>query len=484
MSDLLAKAMTRTAKIAGVPYNFVLLNASFFLFVMLFGWFITHSVWAMFLSVSFIIITHLVMTILCFHEDKRLNILSLNALYTASADSEGISTYSPLQKHGRTFLKEHAASKHIPYASLLNPYTVVTKKGELMQVVQIEGLSFETKDESDLISQKNIRNRLLSQMANPSLAIFVYTIRKKATPHLSFDSQYEYATSFEKRFQQNIDDNTWYTNEWYVVFLHKAPFIKPSFKKSKALTLDNKFYQEALNTLDTKTSQLISLYLGMGAKRLQSDSYHKDLVSFLSKIINHEERLVKTPQSPLDVILPYQHVSFAKRKGVVQLTAPDNSHRYIAILHIKEYPDDTSPSLLDVLLQVDCSITLCQSFYFKYAKHALKELTLQQNKMQKTDDSILLADELDLAIEEVKSGQSSYGEHNFSLSCEADSEEALNKSIRTIETLLNQRAEMIVCREHEGIELAFWGMLAGNHNYRVRRSLISSLIYGELWEFS
>ena len=55
----------------------------------------------------------------------------------------------------------------------------MTKRGELIQVLTLDGLSFHTADDFRIDDNKAIRNRFLYQMASPDVAISFYTIKRK-----------------------------------------------------------------------------------------------------------------------------------------------------------------------------------------------------------------------------------------------------------------------------------------------------------------
>ena len=129
------------------------------------------------------------------------------------------------------------------------------------------------------------------------------------------------------------------------------------------------------------------------------------------------------------------------------------------MLSLKEYPEETHATLLDVLLSANCELIATQSFFFKHNQQAIKALETQQRKMAQAYDSVMLADKIEVAIEEVKAGLAADGEHHFSLCVIADDIASLNRGIYDIESKLNQDAGLLVVREEQGVELAFWGAM-------------------------
>ena len=479
-TDLLAKGMTRDARILGVPFSFAMGNIAIFSMLMIGSYAITKNLWSIFMALGAMILSHLVMMILSLHEGKALKMLVSDRLLCPRPLRQAISSYTPLnQIKTKNDLKEYASAKHLPWTHLVNEHTVMTKKGELLQVVTLDGLAFHTEDDITLDVNKNLRNRVLYQMACPELAISFYTIKQKYAPYPKGEYTNAYAKAFNERYRHSMNEKPRYQNSVYIVLLHKAPKFKTNLiktKKKMASSQQDAFYSQALKKLDGQSERLVSLFKLSDCRRLGLDEFgNSALLGFLSHLVNLESRPVKAPMQALNTYLPYKSHHMARHRGIVQVTAPDGRHRFAAMLSLKEYPETTHATLLDVLLSVNCELITTQSFYFKHHQRAKTELEKQQRKMEQTDDSILLAGELSLSIEEVKSGKAAYGDHHLSMCVIADDVTALNKAVYEVESRLNHEAGLISVRETKGVDLAFWAQLPGNHTYKIRQSLISSL---------
>lgn len=480
-SDLLAKGLTKSTKIIGAPFGFALVNIGIFCLIMLVSYAITTNLWCLFIGLSGMVMVHLVMMILSLKEDKALQIKVSNALLCPKQSSESINHYTPLQSMpGRTInIKEHKVSRHIPYACLYNKNTIMTHKGELLQVLSLEGLHFHTEDEIVIDANKALRNRLLQQMASPELAISFYTIRSKTQTYPKGDYSNAYANGLNARYQTKLLSSARFINRIYIVLMHKAPALKKpmSFKKDASTQMkQSPFYINALKKLNDHSERVTALFKDSHCQRLSTNQQGEStLISFLSELINLESRCVMAPMQSLHTYLAYASHHFAKRKGIIQITYPAGHSRFVAILSLKEYPEDTHATLLDALLKVDCELISTHGFFFKHASTAKKALQKHQGQMQQTDDSHDLSSEIDLAIEDIKAGRASYGEHHVSIAVIADDLNALEKGIHQVESTLNEEAGLITVREEQGAELAFWAQLPGNHRYRHRQTLISSV---------
>src|SRR5437879_13893187 len=61
--------------------------------------------------------------------------------------------------------KEQRLRRFIPYVAHYDPETLLTEDDQLIQIIKLEGLAFQTRDEEDLRRQKRFRNRLVRSIA-------------------------------------------------------------------------------------------------------------------------------------------------------------------------------------------------------------------------------------------------------------------------------------------------------------------------------
>ncbi|MFJ1269990.1 VirB3 family type IV secretion system protein [Legionella lytica] len=482
-SDSLAKGMTRSTRILGVPFEFAINNVALFVLLMLVFYITTQRLICLFVAMGGMVLSHLVMMILSLKEEKALSIIASNFSLCQATPFSSAQSYTPLKSWlKKSKLKEHSSAKHIPWTHLYDEHTVMTKKGELIQVLTLDGMPFDTKDDHEVEHLKKVRNRLLYQMASPSVAISFYTIKRKHAPYPEGTYPMGYAHELNERYKRRINTTQRYQNALYIVLQFKAPALGLSPKKSKitdeSIQSQREYHAKAIKTLNEHSARFMSLFKESNCRKLGTVHQHytgSELLSFLSELVNLEQRLPRVPMQSLQSFLAHKSHHFAKRRGIVQLQGANGKSRYCAMLSLKEYPDETHACLMDALLEVPCELIITQSFLFKHNQLALKELRKQQRKMAQTDDSVLLAEALDLSIEELKSGRASYGEHHLSIAVIADDLTSLHEGIDALESKLNQDAGLITVREEEGIELAFWAQLPGNQAYRIRQSLISSL---------
>lgn len=470
-SDLLAKGMTKTAKILWVPFNLALMNIGAVFMLGLLLYVITQAWWCFALAGGFIAINHLLLAIWSLRDDKAVE-LAIKDRLLCDARGKPVNRYSPFASHAHKAIPESFVEQHIPYTHAINDYTVMTQRGDMLQVLKLDGIPFDAKIDADIDSQKLLRNRLMYQIANPNIALYFYHARNKVTEQVAGEFPHAFAREFVEAF--NAQQQSYYRNDLYIVLIRKTgllsgkkrkPQDNPEQQNNQNLGLDE------LNSLSLRFEQMFSAY---NCQRLDNTT-PVSLNSFLARTINHDYRKIGPCTGKLKHHLGYTHLRFAKGRGIVEITYPCGKIRYASLLSFKEYPEATHASILDVLLGFPAELSISQSFLFQSPRLSLKELRIQQRKLDKTDDSEILADDLSEAMEEVKAGRTAYGDHHFSVALLADSIDELNRKTEALDSELNQKAEIIMLRETQGVELAFFAQIPGNFSYRVRHGLIGAL---------
>src|SRR5476649_2492723 len=86
-------------------------------------------------------------------------------------------TRSPKDKYAK---REYSSRHFIPFLCHWNSNTILTKNEELIQVIRVNGFSFETADDEDLDIRKNLRNTLFKGLEGTGTTLYFHIIRRRA----------------------------------------------------------------------------------------------------------------------------------------------------------------------------------------------------------------------------------------------------------------------------------------------------------------
>ncbi|MDF2964897.1 MAG: transporter [Rickettsiaceae bacterium] len=393
-----------------------------------------------------------------------------------------------------TFQQEVPASHFIPYKCHWNKNTILTKNNELLQVIKVEGFSFETADDEDLDIRKSMRNLLFKSMASGSITLYFHTIRrrrplKKDDEDSTYDPTVKMGSNFvsylSNEWQKKYTEFESFVNELYISILYKpdtagVAILQHLYKKflqssdKKAWENDMK---EMVESLEEMTSRVVNTFKDydsrvLGVKNTKKGAYC-EILEFLNSIVNcGHSAPVLVPSGNIDKYLPTHRLFFGSRS--MEARGPEGT-KYAGIVSILEYGPSTAAGIFDRFLQMPFEFIMTQSFMFENRTIAINSMQLQQNRMiQAEDKAVSQIAEINQALDMAMSGEIGFGNHHFSLLCIEDDLKALENTLSMAVVELSNCGIQPV-RERVNLEPSYWGQLPGNMGYIVRKSLINTL---------
>ncbi len=380
---------------------------------------------------------------------------------------------------------EVSESEFIPYQYHWDKETIVTKKKEFLQVIRLDGFSFETADDEDVDMKKMVRNSLLKSMADGSFAVWFHTIRLRQGAYPAGRQPAGFAAQLDKEWHKKHDNKDSYVNELYITVVRMADtkgvakiehYLKKASEAASKTTQINAM-KNMHKEVSEATSRLVSTLKDYGARVLTTyENEHgvfSEPMEFLSKIINggfsHPMRAVATD---LSSYLPINRLYF----GDTAIEISGGRHkRFAGIISIREYSPATAAGLLDGFLQLPFEFVMAQSYKFANRSSKIMAMQIRQNRMINAQDKAIsqiaeISDALDMAT----SGHVAFGGHQLSVICFEESLPALERAVSmALAELVN--IGINPAREKFMLEQAFWASLPANFEFITRASDISTM---------
>jgi len=382
--------------------------------------------------------------------------------------------------------REVPESDHIPYACHYDEQTLLTKQEDLLQVIQLSGLPFETADDELVVLRKNLRNSLVRSAADSRFAIYAHTVRRRLSlsPEGSFRDGF--AQELDQRWRQKQDQTKLFVNELYVTLVRRSALggkaqgvgrwlERISHKRARAER------QTALRLAHKELHSLTQRFLAslqeyqptvLGLRRSEGAAYSK-LAQFLGMLINLEDRPIRLPRGDLSQHLPCRRIYFGRDALEVASSSPSD-RKLAALVSVKHYGPETYAGLLDRFLRIPREFVIAQSFVFEDRQAALARMQMQQRRMVQTEDlAASQVDGIDEALDDATAGHVAFGNHHLTILALEPTLPELDKAVADFEAALIDIGVTAV-REDLNLEPAFWAQLPGNFAYIARRALISS----------
>lgn len=391
------------------------------------------------------------------------------------------------------FAGQFTSGDFIPYAYHYDPYTLLTKNGELMQMIRItansSGVDYESPEPGMMPLRDAIRHAINGSVNSNEYAYWVHTLRRRFP--INYTPQYSERTaadlyrawSGKRRWQHS------FTNEVYISILRQGQAADMfDFKEiSKTLLLaQNRHYREVYvekikGEIDATVQRVLeALVRHSNAKRMGiAERPTKDGGSALySEPMEMIYYLVNLENAPV----PIADIDASRQLGNNELTfgfdaiesrSPESKRRFVGILTLKGTPE-LSPEVLDKCLQLPEEMIITQSFnYVPKSKALEKQLEAKALLDASLDPFIAHVSGLEHMIASDQGRVTDFGEQHTSIAIIRDQYKPLDKSIGKVQESFAALG-LVSVREEIMLEDCFWAQLPGNFPFLRRRLPISS----------
>lgn len=384
---------------------------------------------------------------------------------------------------------EELAGKRLPYAQHVNGRTIALRNGALMQCLQLSGFSFETADTEELNHRRAMRDGAMRAIANSRYVIHHHIIRRRVAIDKRGTYENPVCQDINERWHDALGRENLFVNELFISIIRRPPRGKTGLADrltgglSKVLSAESRstVLSKEVRELDSTREALMSALQAYEPRLLGTyTTPHGDCsepLEFLSCLFNGELRPVLQPQGDAGLYIPYKRISFGI--DTMERKRPAG-HDFGAIISFKEYPSTAVPGMLDAVLRLPYEIVVAEAFSFVERQIGLERISLSLRRLKSADDDTTsLRQGLVDAKDNLASGKTAFGEHQFSILVRGTTLAELDRAAaECISTLADVGA--IAVREDLGLEPAFWAQFPGNENYCARKALISTAAFASL----
>ncbi|MGL9732192.1 MAG: VirB4 family type IV secretion/conjugal transfer ATPase [Wolbachia sp.] len=399
--------------------------------------------------------------------------------------------FRAIQSKNKSILgREVHAEEFLPYSCYWNSTTLITKKNWLMKFIKLNGFTFETADDEDLVIQNKIRNQMLRSISSPAFSLYFHTIRRKKNifpdEFASQNLPNFFANHVNLKWREKHATRQSFINDLYITIIRRedtkgVEFLSHLLKKFGHVTSKHAWESDMRATyedLEETTNRVVTSLRNYSPKILKvketPNGLFCEIMEFLSRIVNcgFVTNTLLPLKAEISRYLPVHRLFFGHK--MIQVVT-HNESKYAGIVSIKEYGNNTSAGMLDSFLQLPYEFIITQSFQFTNRQMAIAKMQIQQNRMiQSADKAISQIAEISHALDDAMSGKIAFGEHHLTILCIEKSPKSLDNALSLVESELSN-CGVYPTRERVNLEPAFWAQIPGNFDYIVRKGTISSL---------
>lgn len=372
-------------------------------------------------------------------------------------------------------LFNNSSEDFVPVACHFDEYTLLTKNGELLQTIEINGIHSE-KISKDLFNLRAVVRKSIEESIDcTKFAFWVHTIRRKA----DLDDPTEYPGFLSA----NIHDiwrkkNYWhdkFVNRLYITIVHDAPELKlKNFNSlvnslsAKIITnFEEKFFKSAATELNRTVDSILEGLSLFGAEKLgirfAGDSCYSDPMFLYRRIMQLNEEDCPVPIADISKALASHDYTVGSDKLEV---VGDDGKKFAAMMSIKEY-QDVSAEALDKFLQIPVEMVATEVFYF-VSKSEVAPLFENQNYILGVsgDEQLKQLKGLDKIMDEDNRGVR-FCHQQISFMVMGEDLQALDRQVNQASATL-AKVGIVHVREDINLEKTFWAQLPANFSFLAR----------------
>ncbi|WP_372356289.1 VirB4 family type IV secretion/conjugal transfer ATPase [Xanthomonas sp. NCPPB 3443] len=382
------------------------------------------------------------------------------------------------------FSPDSPISEFVSISTHVAPSVLKTTGGDYLLIWHLAGLPFVGRDEFELEQRHNTFNRLLQTLRAPdfaNVAFWVHDVRRRRK--IGDESR------FKQSFNQNLSDEYYSAlssqkimqNELYFSMIYRPVItgrrlVEKSADPERIRSEEEQAVAKMIE-LATNVEAVLKDYspYRLGMYEAKNGIVFSETLEFLGYLLNRIDEPVPVLQAPVQAYLPVSKHMFANKTGDFVIRTPDGINHFGAILNVKEYADGTYPGILNGLKYLDFEYVVTHSFSPVGRHEALKVLERTKGMMISSGDkSSSQIRDLDIAMDDVASGNFVLGEYHFTIAIYADSQEKLARQIATTRAELSN-AGFVSSKEDLAVASSFYAQLPGNWRFRTRIANLSSL---------
>ena len=381
--------------------------------------------------------------------------------------------------------REVSAANFIPYDHHWDKETIITKNKELLQIIKVDGFSFETADDDVVDMKKMVRNSLYKSMAEGTFSLAFHMIRRRQSAFPAGEMPEGFAQYVDDQWRKKHHSRSSFVNELYITVIRKADTkgaakIETLFKSIEQKTnkkAESEEFKEMHKELKEAVYRVLATFKDYGARVLTTHMSPSGPISepleFLGRLVNAgDAQKMMVPTLDIAHYLPTNRLYFGSRAIEVRSAT---GTRYAGIVSIREYSPHTAAGMMDAFLQLPFEFVISQSYQFENRQVNIGSMQLQQRRMMQSSDLAVsqvreISDALDMAM----SGHIAFGDHHLTVMCFEDNLNALEGAISmVIAEMVNVGIHPV--REKLVLEQCFWAQLPGNGEFIGRKAKINTL---------
>ena len=374
----------------------------------------------------------------------------------------------------------------IPYSCHYDKDTILTKNGELLQIIKIPDFFYN--DNNHEYHSKELRQKIrnaIKSVTSTKFSFWIHTIRDKKKISIKDDQLTGFSADLFNSYSSKYKTNYDYFNDIYISIIAEGANEKMttlsiisslyfSYIRKKHLS----YLKQIKIKLEAITQQLLDDLSTLGAKKLSlkqtKDGVISEQLGFLSYLLNFEKQKHYLKTMNLSTyLLDKNKVAYGFNSLEIITNDNENNKKFIALFVIKDYTE-VSTSKLDALLHIPRKMIITQSCTYISKIKNITQFDKYNQSLQLTNAKQLSEDAGIIFMniqKELKNNTTKFMEHIITITVIEDSINQLEASITDVSSALS-KIGFIFYRADIRLEQLFWSRFPANFAFFTKKYIL------------
>ncbi|WP_426960346.1 hypothetical protein [Muricoccus radiodurans] len=366
--------------------------------------------------------------------------------------------------NGRFTVSDKPADEYLPILGHVTENVVELEDGSLMAALRLDGRPLTLMDEEARYAARRERHSALRALYDTNVTVFEHHVcHDRVQPFVPGEFRSAYGRELMREYHAALDADL-LVREWFVTILVRPRPITGAVARLRRLVGRTEEVDAALLRQVNDRAAAVRRSLRAYAPRRLGRRWAGGAP--FSEIGEAVRLILYGRWSPVPETRGVMASAIYTDRVVcglagIEVRVPGRSC-FAVIMGLRDYPEVARPWTLDGLLAVRRRIVMTNRFAFLSAATATGKMARTQRQMANARDRAHSVSEgLDEAMDAVESGRSIMGDHHWSLTVHADSQEELSDAVGEVRGILTERTNVSAIPEALGCFPAYWAQVPG-----------------------
>lgn len=380
---------------------------------------------------------------------------------------------------------EISIDNFMPIACHYNEDTLLTKNGQLIQTIKINGLGYQNLSKELLNLKQHINDTLKKYLDNENIACWINNIRDQNNIDDTDESDNFLAYNIHNMWQEQNSLNSKYVNVLYISFVYKAQVFNSKsiqgfidhFSFVKTTLAHDDYLHEAHDILANLVNIFLRELIEFNPKKLQiileKDTYISENLQLYDRLITQANNVV--PIDTSGCYARYKEYNYQLSDYVLRMKKNEDVINFIVVFSLKDYQDAPLSILID-MLHLPIKITISEIFYPSIKSKAIEDAKYQSYVLGVSkDNSLVERFKINDFINPKGDRSNNFFERQVSMTISCETEEQLQENLHMLSLKLDAVGIVHVV-EDVLLENSLWGQLPGNFQH-LKRTFYTNINY-------